>query len=779
MKKRYSILLLALIFTQCKNEKTATAPTAAATSDASRYHIIPQPVSLIELQGEFKITGDTKILLASPDEGLKSAAAHLASLLIKATGTTIAPVEGNEGKDAFLFEIDPKITHDEGYSLLVTPSEVTIKAKTGAGAFYAVQTLRQLMPTDAEVGKTASLSIPCVEITDAPRYAHRGMMLDVGRHFFSINDVKKYIDLMALHKMNRFHWHLTEDQGWRLEIKKYPKLQTVAACRKETLVGHYNDTPQRYDGKQYCGFYTQDEAREIVKYAAERFITVIPEIEMPGHALAAIAAYPELGCTGQPAEVGTKWGVYDNVFCPNEVTFKFLEDVLTEVMAIFPSEYIHIGGDECPKTAWEQSAFCQDLIKKNNLKDEHGLQSYFIQRMEKFLNSKGRRIIGWDEILEGGLAPNATVMSWRGTEGGIAAAKQGHDVIMTPTDFCYLDYYQSQDPNEPLAIGGYLPLDKVYSYNPDPTDLTPEQHKHVLGVQANLWTEYIPDIAKLEYMAYPRACAIAEIAWSPQASRDYDGFVGRLSHHLKRLKAMGVNAANKIYDVKTNISAGDGKGIFLGLSPKMAGVEIRYTLDGSAPTANSTLYEKPFAIEKNGTVKAMPFENGTPIGQGAELAFQLHKAAGKLIILTDAPAEKYSGAGPGSVLNGVAGPSERYGGTEWLGFEGKDFEAVIDLGAETAISAVSMRFFNGPGQWVYPPKAVEVSSSADGKTYSPIGKTTAIPAGESKVVDVKLPIAQAKARYLKVHATRFGVIPDGAQGAGNEAWLFVDEVVVE
>ncbi len=778
MKKLFLPFLL-LFFFACKKETPAPSAVDETTNNVARYHIIPQPVSLIEMQGEFKVTGDTKILLASPDEGLKTAAAHLASILIKATGTTIAPAEGDEGKDAFLFEIDPKITSDEGYSLIVTPYDVTIKSKTGAGAFYAVQTLRQLMPTDAKKGPIPSLSIPCVEITDAPRYTHRGMMLDVSRHFFGVNDVKKYLDLMALHKMNRFHWHLTDDQGWRIEIKKYPKLQTVAACRKETLVGHYNDNPQTYDGKQYCGFYTQDEAREIVKYAAERFITVIPEIEMPGHGLAAIAAYPELGCTGQPAEVGTKWGVYDNVFCPKEVTFKFLEDVLTEVMDIFPSEYIHIGGDECPKTAWEKSKFCSDLIAEQKLKDEHGLQSYFIQRMEKFLNSKGRRIIGWDEILEGGLAPNATVMSWRGTEGGIAAAKQGHDVIMTPTDFCYLDYYQSQDPNEPLAIGGYLPLDKVYSYNPDPADLTPEQHKHVLGVQCNLWTEYIPDMAKLEYMAYPRACAIAEIAWSPQANRNYDDFVGRLAQHLKRLQAMGVNAANKLYDVKTSIAAGDGKGVSLALSPKMEGIEIRYTLDGSAPTASSPLYEKPFLMEKTGVVKALPFEGGQAAGQGAEMDFKLHKAAGKAITLTNLPKEKYSGNGPGSVINGVTGPSEHYGGPEWLGFEGKDFDAVIDLGAETDLNSLSMRFFNGPGQWVYPPKSLEVSTSDDGKAFKSLGRNDSIKGGESKIVEVMLPLNQVKARYLKVHVGRFGVIPADAQGAGNEAWLFVDEITVE
>ncbi|MBI1226547.1 MAG: family 20 glycosylhydrolase [Bacteroidetes bacterium] len=778
MKKLFLPCIFLLIFFACKNEGVSTENIADAPNGLARYHIIPQPISLVEMQGEFKVTGDTKILLASTDEGLKTAAAHLASILIKATGTTIAPAEGDEGKDAFIFEIDPKITNDEGYSLIVTPYEVTIKAKTGAGAFYAVQTLRQLMPTDAENGPMPSLSIPCVEITDSPRYAYRGMHLDVGRHFFGVNDVKKYIDLMALHKMNRFHWHLTEDQGWRIEIKKYPKLQSVAACRKETLVGHYNDNPQTYDGKQYCGFYTQDEAREIVKYAAERFITVIPEIEMPGHALAAIAAYPELGCSGQPAEVGMRWGVYDNVFCPKEVTFQFLEDVLTEVMDIFPSEYIHIGGDECPKTAWEHSKYCSDLIAEQKLKDEHELQSYFIQRMEKFLNSKGRSIIGWDEILEGGLAPNATVMSWRGTDGGIAAAKQGHDVIMTPTDFCYFDYYQSQDPGEPLAIGGYLPLDKVYSYNPDPTDLTLEQHQHILGVQCNLWTEYITDMAKLEYMAYPRACALAEIAWSPQATRNYDDFVDRLTYHLKRLEAMGVNAAKKIYDVKTSIKSGDGMGVELSLSPKMDGLDLRYTQDGTLPTVTSIAYTSPFHIDKSCEVQAQGFKDGQPIGSPASVKFNLHKATNKVIKLAEQPAEKYSGNGPGSVINGVMGSDERYGGPEWLGFEGKDFEATLHYGEPWEFSKLRLRFYNGKGQWVYPPKEVIISVSDDGKTFKEAGRAS-VPDGDAKVIEVAVPLNIHKGLDMKVEVKRFGVIPTGQQGAGHEAWLFVDEIVVE
>jgi hexosaminidase len=746
------------------------------------YAIIPQPARLGVKPGQFEISGDTKILLATNDEGMKTAAAHLASLLIKATGATFAPAEGSEKKDAIHFQLDPTITHEEGYRLSVSPYEISIKAKTGAGAFYAVQTLRQLLHLEAETGKAEVLYVPCVEIDDAPRYLYRGLHLDVGRHFFPIDFIKKYIDLLALHKFNRFHWHLTEDQGWRLEIKKYPRLQEVAACRNETLVGHYNDQPQRFDGQKYCGYYTQEEAREIVRYAAERFITVIPEIEMPGHAQAAVAAYPELGCTGKPVQVATKWGIFDDVYCPNEATFKFLEEVLTEVLDIFPSTYIHIGGDECPKTQWKASPFCQNLIKQNNLKDEHGLQSYFIRRIEQFLNSKGRQIIGWDEILEGGLAPNATVMSWRGTEGGIAAARQRHNVIMTPTDFCYLDYYQSQDPGEPLAIGGYLPLEKVYGYEPTPSELTPEEARHILGAQGNVWTEYMKDGAKVEYMAYPRACALAEVTWSPKEVRNYDNFVGRLSHHLARLKAMGVNAANKIYDVKTSVSAGDGKSVFVSLSPKMEGVDLRYTLDGSEPAATSPVFEKPISIDKSCTLKATSFKDGNPAGNGAELVFEFNKATGKAIQLTHLPAEKYSGNGPGSLVNGVKGSNERYGGPEWLGFEGKDCEAVIDLGGETEIQRVMLRFFEAKGQWIYPPKSIMVSVSSDGKKFKEVIKpipSTAGVATTQMISEKRFVFDPVKATHVKIYVERFGIIPEKEQGAGHEAWLFVDEILVD
>jgi len=385
--------------------------------------------------------------------------------------------------------------------------------------------------------------VPFVDIEDVPRFAWRGMHLDVGRHMFPIDFIKKYIDYLAFHKLNVFHWHLTEDQGWRIEIKKYPKLTEISAFRNETIVGHHSTNPQKFDGQKYGGFYTQEEIKEVVKYANERFITVVPEIEMPGHAIAALAAYPELSCTGGPFDVRTSWGISDDIFCAgNENTFEFLKIVLSEVVELFPSKFIHIGGDEAPKARWHECLKCKKRIADENLADEHELQSYFIQRIEKYLNSKGKEIIGWDEILEGGLAPNAAVMSWRGNSGGIEAAKQKHNVVMAPTTRCYFDYYQTEyKDNEPLSIGGFLPLEKVYSFNPIPSELTKEEAKFIIGAQANVWTEYMPNPKQVEYMAFPRMSALAEVVWTNNENKNFNDFLSRMGFQYKRFDAMKIN----------------------------------------------------------------------------------------------------------------------------------------------------------------------------------------------------------------------------------------------
>jgi hexosaminidase len=502
----------------------------------SNLSIIPKPVELTEYKGELK--WNNNIAIVSTEEG--GAAAEFLVEFFKSKKISASIESSSEVERPITLSILSDSTLKmEGYRLSVTKKGVTIQANTGAGLFYGVQSLIQLISIDGN-------QVPFVEITDYPRFSYRGLHLDVGRHMFPVAFIKKYIDLMARHKFNRFHWHLTEDQGWRIEIKKYPKLQEVAAFRKETLIGHAG-MPEKFDGIKYGGYYTQEEIKEVVHYAADRFVTIIPEIELPGHSQAALSAYPNLGCTGGPYEAATKWGVFDPVYCAGkEETFEFLENVLDEVISLFPGQYIHIGGDECPKTSWEKCSHCQGRIKEQGLQDEHELQSYFIQRIEKYVNSKGKQIIGWDEILEGGLAPNATVMSWRGEEGGIAAAKQQHQVIMTPGNWCYLDHYQDTSKTEPLAIGGFTPISEVYSYEPLPAQLTATESKYILGAQGNVWTEYMKTSDHVEYMVYPRACALAEVLWSTKESRNYDDFIHRMKPHLTRLDGWKVNYAKHI-----------------------------------------------------------------------------------------------------------------------------------------------------------------------------------------------------------------------------------------
>ena len=453
------------------------------------------------------------------------------------------PITSNIANDTTVLDIIIKNNNSkfsESYKLKINLKGFKITGSDYAGAFYGVQTLLQIL----ETMKIDNIKkVKTVLINDKPRFKWRGMMLDVGRHMFPSNFIKRYIDIIAAHKMNVFHWHLTEDQGWRIPIKKYPKLQSISAWRKETLIGHHTNKPHKFDGKTYGGFYTRKEMLDIIEYAKKRSVTIIPEIELPGHSTAALSAYPDLSCTGGPHETETVWGIHKEVYCAgNEKTFQFLEDVLTEVSNIFPGKYIHIGGDECPKTRWEKCPKCQKRISVNGLKNEYELQSYFIKRIEKILNKLGKRLIGWDEILEGGLAPNAIVHSWRGMEGGIKAANTGHEVIMSPTSHTYFDYYQSKDKNnEPLAIGGYLPIEKVYEFEPIPEKINDNKKHLILGGQANLWTEYITTTDQIEYMLLPRICALSEAIWSLPNKKNYTHFIKRLDHHLKRLKKKKIN----------------------------------------------------------------------------------------------------------------------------------------------------------------------------------------------------------------------------------------------
>ncbi len=539
--KRLPLAALALILTVAGcSRKEENMP--------ERYSLIPKPAELVMARGNFIIDHKTVMKVSPLNDQTISVAESLAGMIRKSASVPLPVSEGSkEAGNSIVMVIDTAVSdNSEGYILSVTGRSIFLKSPSAEGLFRGVQTIRQLLPpqleTEGALTGEAAAVLPACYITDAPRFSYRGLHLDVCRHFFTVDEVKRYLDIMALHKFNVFHWHLTDDQGWRIEIKKYPELTTVGSQRKETLAGHGGRPPFTFDGIPHGGYYTQEQAREIVKYAADRFITVIPEIEMPGHAVAAIASYPWLSCTGNELDVQTRWGVFDDVFCAGKDTvFAFLEDVLDEVIEIFPSEYIHIGGDECPKVRWENCSSCQKRIKDEGLKDEHGLQSWFITRMEKYLNARGRQIIGWDEILEGGLAPGATVMSWRGVNGGIEAARMGHDAIMTPTGFAYLDYYQSEPVGEPLAIGGYVPLEKVYSFEPLPAELTPDEQKHILGFQGNVWTEYIPTLSHLEYMAFPRAFAIAETGWTPALKKDFEEFLTRLEVQKERYDLMKIN----------------------------------------------------------------------------------------------------------------------------------------------------------------------------------------------------------------------------------------------
>ncbi|WP_316784184.1 beta-N-acetylhexosaminidase [Pedobacter frigiditerrae] len=577
-----------------------------AQTDAN-LGIIPVPVSIKKNSGTFAL--DKTVVLVSKEAANAKTADLLNAFIVTKGGFALREAKTlTAGQKAIVLTSAGAVQlPKEGYTITITANQIKVVG-TEVGLFYAVQSLMQLMPEK----KQDKINIQAVEINDYPRFKYRGLHLDVARHFFPVSFVKKYIDLMSQYKLNNFHWHLTEDQGWRIEIKKYPKLVSVGSTRNGTIAGNYPGTGGN-DNEVHKGYYTQEEVKEVVAYAASKYINVVPEIEMPGHAGAAIAAYPELSCfpdrdtfisdktpwngDRKGKQVQQTWGVFDDVFVPTENTFKFLENVLDEVIALFPSKYIHIGGDECPKEYWKQSPFCQQFIKDNNLKDEHGLQSYFIQRMEKYINSKGRSIIGWDEILEGGLAPNATVMSWRGEAGGIEAAKQNHDVIMTPGSAgLYFDHKQSTSTDEPLTIGGLSNFTKVYGYDPVPKELNSDQRKYVIGVQANIWTEYMETPAKVEYMLLPRLFSLSEIAWSPVERKDIKNFTEeRLPLHLAKLDKTNTN-----YWVPTPIGQTEkvinGENITVELKSPIPGAKIFYTLDNYRPSENATEYKNAIKV---------------------------------------------------------------------------------------------------------------------------------------------------------------------------------------
>ena len=596
MKKFLSLFALALLIFSCNTPKPQVIEPA----------IVPQPQHMeVAMNKHFTLNSQPNLHTSSPKA---QGALRFLSDFMKAANWECQETKRDMAE--IRFEETDGLA-DEAYELSVNATGIHVRASHEKGFFYGVQSVIQLLPPGKQIA-----TLPYMEIKDEPRFAWRGLHLDVGRHFFPVDFIKKYIDLMALYKFNTFHWHLTEDQGWRIEIKKYPKLTEIGSQRKETIL-EKNFDPYVGDGKPYGGFYTQEEIKEVVAYAKERQVTIVPEIEMPGHSLAALAAYPELGCGPGPYEVGTKWGVYDDIYCPSELTFEFLENVLTEVMELFPGKYIHVGGDEAPKTVWKKSKVAQNVIRREGLKDEYELQSYFIQRIEKFLNANGRQLIGWDEILEGGLAPGAAVMSWRGEAGGIEAAEAEHYVVMSPNADMYFDHYQADPSTEPLAIGGYTTLESVYHYEPVPAALDEAHHQYVLGAQANVWTEYMKTSDHVEYMVYPRAIALAEVVWTNPSNKDWDHFQKKMSHQYKLLDARNVNY---------HISAPQGlkQGLTLSneleirLNAPYEEATIYYTLDGSEPDENALEYKKPIVL--NLTNEAIEVKAVTVTAEGRKSA---------------------------------------------------------------------------------------------------------------------------------------------------------------
>lgn len=777
-------------------------PFYTFSQSLDRYALIPRPAQLEPRAGTFTVHSGTTILVPSDQPALKDLAGLFVDQLTRSHGLAIPVTDvrsvllpeptGGQNQIQFTRTTDSTLG-PEGYRMEVAEKRIRIESAYDAGFFYALQTLLQLLPPTVlrqeqpliPSGLT-QLNVPACRIEDRPRYPYRGMHLDVSRHFFPVSFIKKFLDLMALHKFNRFHWHLTDDQGWRIESKKYPELTRQGALRRETIVGHYDEfDPQVFDGQPYGGFYTQDDIREVVRYAAARHITIVPEIEMPGHALAALATYPSLACSPGPYPVATKWGVFEDVFCPTEKTFSFLEDVLTEVMDLFPGQYIHIGGDECPKKVWRNSPFCQQLMKRNRLKNANELQSYFIARIDKFVTAHGRRIIGWDEILEGNslatrLSSKAAVMSWRGTKGGILAAQKHHDVIMTPDKFCYFNYYQGNPAQEPTAFGGYLPLDKVYAYDPTPASLLPAEANHILGAQGNVWTEYIATPDQAEYMIWPRAAALAEVVWTPAAKKNYADFSRRLPTHFERLTSLHVNFARTFFDAQSSGQATADGQVEITLSAPRQVPEIRYTLDGSIPSGESPLYKKPFSLSRSAIIRTASFRQGQPLSELAKVQTEyiLSKATGKAYTYLIAPGSSRPDRNY-SLTDGTTGGMGGYEVAGVVSFK-SDLAVVIDLGQSAPVESVQIGFLKYTARNICLPRQVIIAVSEDGNVFNTVLTANTNAAERGKRAFVRLPFAftPTTARYIRITARNVGRVPAGLRNPGRAAQLAVDEIEV-
>jgi hexosaminidase len=752
---------------------------SAGANAQTTLNITPTPAEVKTIPGSFQLNKNTSIVLEG--SGLEKIGSYLNDYLNNTYGFKLKFSNKYSNANSIVLNYERLDAAVAGaYTFTADKKGIYIAGDNADGVFYGIQTLIQLLP----VKKNSPLNIPYVTINDQPRFAYRGMMLDVSRHFLPISIVKKYIDYLALHKLNIFHWHLTDDQGWRIEIKKYPRLTEIGGWRNGTIIGRYPGKGN--DSLKHGGYYTQDEIKDVIKYAAERYVSIIPEIEMPGHSSAAIAAYPQLSCfpeedTKFPKEcvwagptkgkqVQQTWGVFEDVYCPSDFTFNFLQDVLDEVITLFPSEYIHIGGDECPKEAWKRSSFCQELMKKEGLKDEHALQSYFIQRIEKYINSKGKKIIGWDEILEGGLAPNATVMSWRGIQGGIDAAKQKHDVIMTPGEPLYFNHSQTRNEDS-VTQGSYCPIEDVYNYEPIPTVLSSDETKYILGAQANVWSEYIGTLSKLEYSIFPRMAALSEILWTPKEKKNWEGFEKRIPAIMQRYDLWGANYSKAFFELKATTLPTDD---FNGILWKVESKANEPVMISSGESIRS--YNKPLLISSNAMVNASPEKSKSTVTQ----QFHFNKATGKKIILANQPSPNYPGDGAFTLVNGIQNKNGLLRATEFIAFSGEDGEAVIDLGKPMDVRKVTVHTLQQKQSWIWPPAAIEISGSVDGKNFTSLGLTDIVEKKESANCTMTVNLVRiANTRYIKVLAKNRGPIPDNEPGDGNPAWLFMDEIEIE
>ena len=745
MLQRLTLILSIALFLGACQEKEDTPLPSKNVDD-----IIPIPMFVAKGEESFTFSSNTSFRI---EKGVSNEGRVLKEWL-----TPLLDENAGDGHplNYISLRLDASISDNpEAYGMIVSADSILIKGVTPAGLMRGIQTLRQLTPVKVIEGTASAWEIPAVTIMDEPQFAHRGMLLDVCRHFFEKRVVLKYIDALAYYKMNVLHFHLTEDQGWRLPVDKYPLLNEISSWRTEQ------------DGSRYGGYYTKEDLKEIVAYAAERHITVIPEIELPGHSQAALAAYPQFSCEGGDIQVANDWGVFKEIYCAgNDSTFLFLEDVLRETMEIFPSKYIHIGGDEAPKFRWEHCDKCQRRITEEGLEDEHELQSYFIQRIERFLNENGRQLIGWDEILEGGLSPNATVQSWRGMKGGKEAAEEGHGVIMSPTSHCYLDYGLSS-----------IDLERIYTFNPIPEDLEKVHHKHILGGECNMWTEHVPDESNLDSKVFPRMIGLSEVLWSYPEERDFEPFYQRLQSHYPILEQMGIEYGPETVPASINVSR-IGDSLFIAIEKNLPDLDLEYRWMESMDSYAA--YINPLPLDRSDILAVRALKNGVLYGQEITQEFADHRALSSRVVYTYDWNKWYEGNGYSHLVDGSIGSLDFRDGN-WQGFWGSDIEVTIDLEEVRDIHSVETHFYQYANSWIFNPEWVQFELSEDGITWHKpdrIENPTIDLTNEKSIKEFSVELEDVQAKYIRIFANNIGKVPEGHDAAGQDAWLFMDEIIV-